>query len=1060
MVRVKRNHPPSIYQMQESRENREKLQRLLKDLFQFDAADLDFGIYRVLNQRRDRIEQFIEKDLPQIVEDTLDDLEAEDREELEKEVKQKRQELTNNLEEDAVKPNGEVKEEYQGTSLAQDYQDARERLEQAKTSDEIAAHIFNDVYRFFSRYYDEGDFVAQRRHTSQDSKYCVPYDGQEVLFHWANKDQYYVKSSLHFNNYVFDTEDLKVEFIVTDAEEPTDNVKGEDRYFVLAEDPIEKEDNKLKIHFEHRQITEEEADSIVDEYNEVTGDDKKSFNRSTNTKLCTALESRILSRLGDEDTKEQLEEEEGGKTLLRKHLERFTSENDQDYFIHKDLEGFLNRELDVFLKTELLNTEDLLHSDTPGSEPPMLRARAVRRIAEKIIEFLAKIEEFQKRLFEKKKFIYQTDYMVTIDKVPKSLWEEILENEEQIEQWKDVYSIDEWNNDLRWQGEFDEQFLENHPHLMIDTAFFDQEFKAELLASFEDIEEEQDGLLIHGENFQALNTLENRYRDKLDAVYIDPPYNAKSSEIIYKNKFKHSSWISMMNDRIRSARELLQDEGIFACSIDDYELENLNLALEKIFFPENWLSTCVVVHNPGGRQDDKFFPTAHEYITYYAKDKQKADINRLDPSEEKLEEYKYSDEWGNYKLRNFRRSGSNSRKQDRPGLWYPIYYDADSEELYLEEKEGTEKILPIDSNGIERCWRWGPETLEKRKEKYIEVKEKNEELKIYLKEREGDYEGEKAKTIWNKSEYSAVNGTYQLKNFFGQEKENLFSFPKSPYLMQDILKVISGKNSVILDFFAGSGTTAHKAVDLNREGGKREYIAIEMGDYFDDILRPRVVKAVFASDWEDGIPDRESEGVSHFVKYHRLESYEDSLNNVRMKEPEPGQVRLVDPEDEEYVINYMFDLEPEGSSLLTEDAFDTPFQYTIKIQGKGNMSKRGGDEQTGSLRSPVPENVDLVETFHYLLGAKVRQYWQKEHQGRRYVVTKCEVEKEHGTDDVLTVWRPTEDLDYEQEADWFAEAFSDQDVDTVYVNGESQIDNWKPLEPVFRERMEADTGGA
>jgi adenine-specific DNA-methyltransferase len=219
-----------------------------------------------------------------------------------------------------------------------------------------------------------------------------------------------------------------------------------------------------------------------------------------------------------------------------------------------------------------------------------------------------------------------------------------------------------------------------------------------------------------------------------------------------------------------------------------------------------------------------------------------------------------------------------------------------------------------------------------------------------------------------------------------------------------------------------------------------------MGDYFDTVLKPRILKVAFSASWKDGVP-QDRDGMSHVVKYHRLESYEDALNNIRVQQPEGGQLELLRQFDD-YMLHYMLDFETRDSpTLLAQEAFETPFDYTLRI--------RQGHE------SPEDAPVDLVETFHYLIGMHVRRLERYEHQGRPYVVSRGDVRTERGIDHVVTIWRDTENLDLEQEADWVNGELLTDLVDRVYVNGyENFIHKAQPIEITFRERMEAEIYGA
>ncbi|NQU35602.1 MAG: site-specific DNA-methyltransferase [Bacteroidetes bacterium] len=341
-------------------------------------------------------------------------------------------------------------------------------------------------------------------------------------------------------------------------------------------------------------------------------------------------------------------------------------------------------------------------------------------------------------------------------------------------------------------------------------------------------------IIIEGDNYHALSVLNYTHQNAIDVIYIDPPYNTGSTAWLYNNNyvdkedsFKHSKWITMMYKRIVLAKNLLSDNGIIICAIDDYEIHNIRHIMDEVFGDNNRLSSIVVVHNPGGRQDDKFVATAHEYMVLYAKKESKALIKYLDISEKKQREYIYSDALGRYKTREFQRSGSNSRRIDRKNMWYSIYVDTVTKRLEVKPFKNSVELLPIDKNGVERVWRWGKQSFIKRKDNYIEVIIDGDNIKLFAKEREVDNKGEKPKSLWYKPSYSAVNGTNELKKIFGTNKDGakIFDYPKSPYLLKDVLKIAANKNSIILDFFAGSGTTGQAVLELNNEdGGNRQLI--------------------------------------------------------------------------------------------------------------------------------------------------------------------------------------------------------------------------------------------
>jgi adenine-specific DNA-methyltransferase len=289
------------------------------------------------------------------------------------------------------------------------------------------------------------------------------------------------------------------------------------------------------------------------------------------------------------------------------------------------------------------------------------------------------------------------------------------------------------------------------------------------------------------------------------------------------------------------------------------------------------------------------------------------------------------------------------------------------------------------------------------------------------------------------------DGTSELGNFFRADLE--ISFPKPTSLIETLVEQSAGSDGTVMDYFAGSGTTGHAVMAMNRDdevtGEARKYVLVEMGDIFSGVMLPRLKKVAFSSEWKDGVPQA-SDSMSHVIQYHRLESYEDALNNIEVKHPDT-ELSLLDRFDD-YALRYMLPHETEESeTLLAPNAFERPFDYTLRIQH--------------GMQSPKAHTVDLEATFNYLIGIQVQTRRTYEHQDRRYVVVTGAVEQEQSIDAVLVVWRNQEDLDLEAEKAWAAETLPDGPFDTVYVNGPSFIHGQaEPLEIAFRERMDPAAG--
>jgi adenine-specific DNA-methyltransferase len=963
----------------------------LKELFQLDQPDLDFGFYRIMHAKAEQVNQFLENDLFQIIKDAFGQIDKSKRAELQKAY------------EDAIQQAKDYGAPEPEKTPA--VQKAKATLDALFESANAEGEIYDHLYRFFERYYDGGDFISLRYYIRETSgkaaPYAIPYNGEEVKLHWANADQYYIKTAEYFSNFTFDLRQakeirddkqmrltdgmqdnekpLRVHFCVVDATEGEHgNVKATDqtkRFFIIHKaDPVGfDEKGELVCRFEYRPDPEKGSTQ------------EKSWREHRNNEAVETILKSLENLEGATEylanltipapTKKQKE-----RPLLAKYINQYTARNTWDYFIHKDLGAFLNRELDFYIKNEVMRLDDIENADTPAVEAYLARIKVLRKIAHKIIDFLAQLENFQKKLWLKKKFVVETNYCITLDRVPEELYPQIAKNKAQTEEWIKLFAINEIERNLHNPGyckPLSVDFLKANPYLVLDTKFFSEEFKASLLASIDNFDEQCDGLLINSENFQALNLLQERYKEQVKCIYIDPPYNAVATEILYKNGYKNSSWCSLIHERTQSSKQFLSKNGMLCVTIDDYELYNLKKIMDIIFSPDNFLANVLIRNNPSGRSTVSGFAICHEYALFYANSLEHCVVGRLLHSEEQRKRYDLEDQQGNpFEWENFRKSSAGSYRTDRPKQFFPICYDKVKKQLRIpkctwndferewkpqEASDPTEIfIFPIDSNGRERVWNYG---LERTTTDINEMKVEN---------RDGRYEVYKKKylqrlgvlprTWWDKPEYSARDsGTRSLSYLFAGQKN--FDFPKAVVAVQDSLTVggLSGTD-ICLDYFAGSGTTSHAVINLNREdGGNRKYVLVEMGDYFDTVLKPRIQKVVYSQDWKNGKPVARNTGISHCFKYMRLESYEDTLNNLHFEEnPARDQALLANKSlYEDYMLRYMLEVETRGSqSLLNIDAFADPTSYKLKVK------KPGSDEYFIS-------NVDLLETFNYLIGLRV-----------------------------------------------------------------------------------------
>ena len=1025
------------------------LVKKLKEIFQIDRPELDFGVYRILNARVGEINDYLENRLKVKVQESLS-------KQVEGDSATKIKELTARIRDEYGKrvfdEQGNLTDEKVAAS------ELGKQLIQLKLATPAAADnenaVFTHLLTFFSRYYDSGDFISQRRY--KGDTYAIPYAGEEVVLHWANKDQYYTKSGENFSNYGFKLDDGRtVRFRLVTADTAKDNRKDNDkeRRFVLIEPhtrtltddegdeyeetllPVTEENGELMLRFEYKakpKGTKQDA-LVLDAVNKVLAD--------------------AIVKAGWLDlSKREPTEKNPQRTLLEKCLTSYTTKNTADYFIHKDLGRFLRGELDFYIKNEVMHLDDVQNAEKFADIEKNLRLiQTLRAVALDLIAFLAQLEDFQKKLWLKKKFVVTTHYCITLDRVPESLYPLIATNPQQWEQWATLGMLDGNKTGLSNQAKAGSvEYLKTHPYLMADTALFDSAFKYALLAAVDNLDESLDGLLMHGDNFQALNLLQERYRSQVKCVYIDPPYNTDASAICYKNGYKSSSWISLIQGPLQKTRPIMADDGVLVAAIDDTQQRELSFLLSESF-TENLLGTICVRSNPSGRPTQTGYAVSHEYLLV-AGQSEKSVIGRLPPTPEQMARFNQKDENGVFEWRNLRREGSNSDRNARRALYYPIYINGDiirtpkmtwdeNDELWVVEEqpaEGEQVVYPDNDEGIQKTWRWEWKTVMKSNSLLAVRKDRSGKDYVYYKRRPNE-DGVVSVSSWFDAKYSATeHGTALLKNLFGASP---FSYPKSIHAVVDSIYIAgaSSPNALVLDYFAGSATTGHAVISLNRQdSGKRKYILVEQGEYFDTATKPRIQKVVYSADWKDGKATAPETGASHAFKVLKLESYEDTLNNLQLRRTEAQQKlfnNLPQSAKEDYLLRYLLDIESRGS-LLSVEQFNKPFDCKLKVA----VDSAGAYEE---------RTIDLVETFNYLIGLRVKHIDMQRDKGFVSVTGWLPTGEK-----TLVLWRDVEQVDYEtlnHLCDKLAINPADSEFEIVYINGDHNI-------PAVFTSLEAEGG--
>lgn len=981
----------------------QKFRDILAEILQLDQAELDFGIYRIMNQKRKDIEAFLNNRLVP--------------------------EVTKILKAQTAA----------GTDISA-----------------MENEVFSHLAKFFSRYYEGGDFISKRRY--KDDAYAIPYSGEEVKLYWANADQYYIKTSEYFKNYSFvlPTSRRKVHFVLRDADTEQNNNKAannmERRFQLCEEDCIAEEDGELNIFFTYELMPKTTKQDAL-----IKDAEAKIISSSAEGKYADFAEL-VNEKVPTEKNKE--------RTLLMKHLQDYTAKNNFDYFIHKDLGGFLRRELDFYIKNEVMFLDDL---DATHIMEHLAQVKAIKLVGEKIITFLAQLEDFQKKLWLKKKFVVGCDYCITLDRIPRTLYPEIIANDEQRKEWVRLFAIDEIKGDMMTEGYSEpltEKFLEDNPFLVLDTKFFSAEFKHKLVGSMENVDEECNGLLINSENFQALELLQDKYREAVKCVYIDPPYNTGKNDFFYKDSFQHSSWLTMMNERLSLVRSYISEKGVFLMNMDEHEISDAELLISDVFGKDNDLGTIVWdKRNPKG--DSKGIAYQHEYILAYAKNgaalaesckvqrpKRNAELilnkahqlfGKIKPNNTADDAYTLSQanqdfvKWINSQIgfsggeKAYNMIDSKGEPYQSVSMSWPNKKKAPDEYFIPLIHPKTLKPCPVPARG----WRNPPATMSALLEANMIIfgpDETTQPRRKYLL-RENMYENIPSLA------YNGGSDTEMLHNM-----DIPFDTPKVTDLGREHIGSFTEKNSIILDFFAGSGTYGHSVLKLNKEDkGNRKYILCEMAEYFKTSTKPRIEKVIYSEDWKDGKPVSRK-GISQCFKYIRLEQYEDTLNNLQPKnqrldfDNENGKGDF----EETYFLRYMLDTETKGD-LFNLEWFKNPFAMSIKTTKDNEL---------------VDTHVDMVETFNYLIGLNVETL--------RYPKDGyCVVEgtTHIGNERTLVIWRNCNKVSNEDLNEFFrkqAYCTTDSEFDKIYVNGDNTLPNiktdeehWKVvlIEEEFKKRM-------
>lgn len=652
--------------------------------------------------------------------------------------------------------------------------------------------------------------------------------------------------------------------------------------------------------------------------------------------------------------------QKSGIEITEEQLERafkvFKKQNEVDFFINKNAKEFLQEQF------KLWSYQYFWKGAKEWSSDRVDQLQILKDITFKIIDFISQFENELVKIWNKPKFVRNSNYVITLDRIEdKKLIEKIKMHQnypEQVREWQEL-GIDKDNTKAP-----------------IDTKYF-KDLEIKILSQFEDLDKSLDGWLIKSENYQALNTILPKFKAKVQSIYIDPPYNTGSDEFIYVDRFKHSSWLSMMQNRLDLSSKFLKRTGIIFSSIANnakyyYESPKLNLLLDNIFIQR--MGELIWKRRSGsGSNTIRGITEMHEYILCFGNEE--ADLNKNILTKKDLSKYKHEDEKGIYKWNNT--VINQYTKEQRPNLYYPVFYNKEEDKIFFESIENRDliSIYPsdngnsvffCDSNSMKEIYQRG--ILKVFKEESGDFKLK---IKKYLYNTDGTINGNIVKSIIEKENTQfdiggTSQGTRELKNIFNK---SLFDKPKPSSLISLLINISTKiKDSLVLDFFAGSGTTGHAVMELNKkDGGNRKFILIETDECFNEVVIPRIKKISYSLTWKNGKP-QDSDGTGVLFKYYELEQYEETLANCKYKE-----------------------------SDLFNSPSRTPYQEYVFMKDEKMLGALEIDYEKNKVKvdlSKLYPNIDIAETLSNLTGKWIKK------------IRDGEVEFEEGTK------INTKDLDY------------------------------------------------
>ena len=827
-----------------------------------------------------------------------------------------------------------------------------EKIDQrAEPETSFREELFDKLWTFFRRYFCESGSIYFRHLPAFAKTYERVYaDGEDVALAWKTHMLYYVKSDVLVCSMPVELPDRdnpeNVRRFYFDAADMEHKRNNEKREFVFAFDKVDNTDGRQVLHL------------------------KVSYSsRGKKTKADDIIKQARKGRL-------ILSEDE-----LEKAFRVFRRQTEVDFFINKDARGFLREQFDLWLYQYMFKEETIFEAER------VRQLQAIQKTAYDVIDFIAQFEDELRRAWEKPKFVRGVHYVVTLDKLPAKTLKKIAKHKgakAQAAEWRALGLVDDkFSMTGLTKGRNDK-----YQFLPADTKHF-KDLELEILDALGNLDKALDGELVHSENWQALNSLQRRYRGRVKCVHIDPPYNTKTSGFLYRNEYKHSSWLTMMENRIGCSLSILSENGSFLCHVDENEYERLHLLMES----SGLLDAGTVIwdkRNPVSGA--KGVATQHEFVIWRMKTDERFFYRKQNAQTIifKAKEFIENAEMVNNTVRKQFKSwirqqtdfsvGEKSYSEiDEAGRVYQSVHMGAPEQRKDKKfhvpltHPVTKKPCPVPASG----WSGTPKFMQDLLKQGRIIFGKDETIqprrKYYLDE-------------------SMDNPVSSVLEHGGKGKADVdrlgveFPYCHPVTLYEYLIGASSASDDTVLDYFAGSGTTAHAVINLNREdGGKRKYLLVEMGDYFHTVLLPRIKKVVYSKDWKDGKPVSR-EGSSHCLKYYSLEQYEETLKNARYKDGEQLEIDSLKSPFEQYVFfnddKLAHAVQPLKNKKLKINLHDLYPDVDIAESLSNALGKpirhRSADQVTfadGTIEKINPAKMTEAEKQHFIALIKPYLWW-------------------------------------------------------------------------------------